>query len=86
MLLIAIILYWTVLSATLLARTGRRRRQEPKIPFVTSREMRSEGTLKLLDNLLSGLSWRSSSCWSLICPHFITMFSNQIPVPKLKPW
>lgn len=86
LLLIAIILYWTVLFATLLAKERVDEGQEPKIPFVTSREMRSEGTLKLLDNLLFWFIMAVIIVLVAYLPSLITMFSNQIPVPGLKPW
>jgi cytochrome c oxidase subunit 1 len=83
-LLIAVILYFYVLFATLFSRKHAKEAQA--IPFTKVRELRSEGVLKVLD---STRIWFALAVLFVIVaygPTLLSMWLEQIRVPGLRLW
>ncbi len=85
-LLVSVILYFTVLFGTLFARKRLDERESPAIPFVKSVELRSEGTLRLLDSIYVWFALAAFLVLVAYGPTLIDMFLNQVPVPGLRLW
>jgi cytochrome c oxidase subunit 1 len=85
-LLLAVIAYFTVIFGTLFSGKRLESAQVPEIPFSRVVWLRSEGIIKLLDNLLP---WFLIAVFLVVIaylPTFIYLFANQIPVPGLRLW
>ena len=84
-LLIAVILYFTVLFGTLFSRK-RSAADTPSIPFSRTVELRSEGIMRVLDNLTA---WFALACLLVAVaygPTLLTMLFDQVPLPGLRLW
>ncbi len=85
-LLVAVILYFTVLFVTIFRRKTLAERDVPPIPFVEAVELRSQGMLRLLDTL-----W----AWFLVAvllvliaygPTLVDMMIDNVPIPGARVW
>ena len=85
-LLVAVILYFTVLFVTIFRRKILAERDVPPIPFVEAVELRSQGMLRLLDTL-----W----AWFLVAvllvliaygPTLVDMMIDNVPIPGARVW
>lgn len=84
-LLVAVILYFTVLFATLFSRP-RLEDDTPAIPYAHVVEIRSEGVMKVLDNLTA---WFALACLLVAVaygPTILNMIFDQVPIPGLRLW
>ena len=84
-LLIAVILYFTVLFGTLFSRKSLEP-DTPAIPFSPVVEMRSEGIMRVLDNLTVWFALASLLVAVAYGPTLLTMFFSQVPLPGLRLW
>jgi len=84
-LLVAVILYFTVLFGTLFARPTLKD-DEPAIPFAHAHEMRSEGIMRLLDNLTAWFALAVLLVVVAYGPTLLEMWFNQVPIPGLRLW
>jgi heme/copper-type cytochrome/quinol oxidase subunit 1 len=83
-LLVAVILYFTVLFGTLLG--SRTLPEAPPIPFAEAVEYRSEGIMKVLDSLWAWFALAVLLVLLAYLPTLIDQFLNQVPVPGMRPW
>lgn len=80
------ILYFWVLFATLFSRKCLEADDTPAIPFGRIVEMRSEGIMRVLDNLTA---WFALACLLVAVaygPTLLTMIFDQVPIPGLRLW
>lgn len=85
-LLIAVLLYFTVLFGTLFSRKRLEQEDTPAIPFGRVVEMRSEGIMRVLDNLSAWFVLASLLVAVAYGPTLVTMLFDQVPIPGLRLW
>ncbi len=85
-LLVAVILYFWVLFATVFGRKKLAERDVPAIPFVESVELRSEGVLRFLDSLWAWFAVAVVLVLVAYLPTLLDMMINNVPVPGLRVW
>ena len=85
-LLVAIILYFTVLFGTVFAGTRLSDAERPEIPFGKAIELRSEGVLKVLDNVWGWFTLAALLVAVAYLPTLIDMFLNQVGIPPYRLW
>jgi hypothetical protein len=81
-----VILYFWVLFATLFSRKRLGEDDTPAIPFGRTVEMRSEGVMRVLDNLTA---WFALACLLVAVaygPTLVSMIFDQVPMPGLRLW
>ena len=84
-LLVAVILYFTVLFGTLFSKK-QLAEDTPEIPFSSTIELRSEGIMRVLDNLTA---WFALACLLVAVaygPTLLTMIFDQVLLPGLRLW
>lgn len=84
-LLVAVILYFTVLFGTLFAPASLPP-DTPPIPFSQVEDVRSEGATKVLDRLLVWFVLAAILVALAYLPTLIEMFANQLPIPGQRLW
>ena len=85
-LLVAIILYFWVLFATVFSRKELAEAEVPAIPFVDPVRLRSEGVMKLLDSLWAWFAIAVILVMLAYLPTLIDMFINEVPIPGMRVW
>ena len=85
-LLVAVILYFWVLFATVFSRKTLAEADVPAIPFVETTKLRSEGVMKLLDSLWGWFAIAVILVLLAYLPTLIDMFINEVPVPGYRVW
>ncbi|UCH27721.1 MAG: b(o/a)3-type cytochrome-c oxidase subunit 1 [Trueperaceae bacterium] len=85
-LLVAVVLYFTVLFGTLFAKARLSESEAPAIPFVDAVRIRSEGVLKFMDNLLVWVVLAALLVLVAYLPTLIDQFLNQVPIQGAKLW
>ena len=85
-LLVAVILYFWVLFATVFGKKALDEADVPAIPFVESVSLRSEGVMKLLDSLWAWFAIAVILVLLAYLPSLIDMFINEVPIPGYRVW
>ncbi|MDR9392457.1 MAG: cbb3-type cytochrome c oxidase subunit I [Trueperaceae bacterium] len=85
-LLVAIVLYFTVLFGTLFARGRLREDERPAIPFGNAVELRSVGVLKVLDNVWGWFALAALLVAVAYLPTLVDMLLNQVGLPPQRLW
>lgn len=85
-LLIAVILFFTVLFGTIFAGDRLSENERPEIPFVDAIELRSVGVLKMLDMVWSWFLIAALLVAVAYLPTLIDMFINQVGIPPQRLW
>jgi cytochrome c oxidase subunit I len=85
-LLAAIIVYFTVLFGTLLSKKKLEDKDVPEIPFSSTVELRSEGIVKVLDNIYAWFIVAVVLVIVAYLPTLIDLFANQVLIPGFRLW
>jgi len=85
-LLIAVVLYFTVLFGTIFAGQRLTEQQRPAIPFVDAVELRSIGVLRLLDTVWGWFILAAILVAVAYLPTLIEMFTNQVGIRPYRLW
>ncbi len=85
-LLVSLILYFTVLFRTVFSRRRLADAEVPEIPFSSTRPMRREGVVAMLDNYKVWFGFAVFLVLVAYGPSLIYMFANQVPVPGYRLW
>jgi len=85
-LLVSIFLYFTVLFRTVWTRKRLADADVPEIPFSSTRPMRREGVIAMLDNFKVWFGFAVFLVLVAYGPSLIYMFANQQPVPGYRLW
>ncbi|MFN2323068.1 MAG: cbb3-type cytochrome c oxidase subunit I [Trueperaceae bacterium] len=82
----AIIFYFTVLFGTLFSKKTLADADVPEIPWSSARNLKSEGLIKVMDQLSV---WMGLAIFLVLIaygPSLITMLANQVPIPGFRLW
>jgi cytochrome c oxidase subunit I len=85
-LLAAIIVYFTVLFGTVLSKKKLEDKDVPEIPFSSTVELRSEGIIKVLDNIYAWFVVAVILVIVAYLPTLIDQFANQVLSPGFRLW
>jgi cytochrome c oxidase subunit 1 len=85
-LLFAVIMYFTVIFGTLWRKEKLAEAEVPAIPFVTATQLRSEGIMKMLDNIWAWYILAIIIVIFAYAPTLVDMLLNQVRIPGLSPW
>ena len=85
-LLVSVILYFTVLFGTVFTKRRLADADVPPIPFASTRPMRREGVIAMLDNYKVWFGFAVFLVLVAYGPSLIYMFANQQPVPGYRLW
>ena len=85
-LLIAVILFFTVLFGTIFAGDRLSESERPAIPFVDAVELRSEGVLRMFDMVWGWFLIAALLVAVAYLPTLIDMFINQVGIPPQRLW
>ena len=85
-LLVSIILYFTVVFRTVFSKQRLADADVPAIPFSSTRPMRREGVIAMLDNFKVWFGFAVFLVLVAYGPSLIYMFANQQPVPGYRLW
>lgn len=85
-LLVSVVLYFTVVFRTVFAKRRLADAEVPEIPFSSTRPMRREGIIAMLDNYKVWFSFAVFLVLVAYGPSLIYMFANQVPVPGYRLW
>lgn len=85
-LLAAVITYFTVLFGTLFSRKNLEDKDVPEIPFSSVVKLRSEGIMKVLDNLYGWFALAVLLVLVAYLPTLIDLFTHQVLSPGFRLW
>jgi cytochrome c oxidase subunit I len=85
-LLVAVITYFTVLFGTIFSSKKLEDKDVPEIPFSSSANIRSEGIMKVLDNIYAWFAVAVLLVIVAYLPTLIDLFANQVLSPGFRLW
>ncbi len=85
-LMVAVILYFTVLFGTIFGRARHTDDDRPRIPFVDAVELRSIGVMKLLDSVYGWFALAALLVAVAYLPTLVDMLLNQVPIQGFQLW
>jgi cytochrome c oxidase subunit I len=85
-LLAAIIVYFTVLFRNVFSNKRLEDKDVPEIPFASTVQLRSEGIIKLLDNIYAWFAVAVLLVMVAYLPTLIDLFTHQVLSPGFRLW
>ena len=85
-LLVAVVLYFTVLFGTIFSNSRLSERERPAIPFVDAVELRSVGVLRALDTVWGWFTLAALLVAVAYLPTLIDMLFNQVGIQRYQLW